>query len=95
MTGIAANTGMLCWLSESNGLKYFLHSCPFALLFAPATAQVMEAHAWWEKGQLGIRYPAGIPITLSRAIMDYEHGRIKGDNDRYERERRQRQAGHG
>lgn len=87
--------GDLHVLPGERGRVWFLDSCPFALLQSPATEQVMEAHIWWEKGQLGIRYPAGIPLIMIRAIRDYELGRKRGEYDKAERERNKIKASSG
>ena len=80
---------MMSWLAESsNGWRWFLHSCPFALLLSPAVGEVLDAYRWWEKSQLQIRYPAGIPTILARALLDFDNGKSKGEYDRHQREKR-------
>jgi hypothetical protein len=32
------------------------------------------AWRWWDKGQLGTRYPAGVPLMLCRAVEELDDG---------------------
>lgn len=70
---------------------FFLQSCPWALVNSDAVAEVSSAAKWFEKGQLETKYP-NPPTLLLNAVEAFDNGINRGQNDRFERERREREA---
>lgn len=72
---------------DSDGLQWFMQTCPWALLTAPAVHEVFTAHKWFDKGQLKTRYP-NPGVALLRAIETYDNGLNRGQCDKIERDRK-------
>jgi hypothetical protein len=84
--------GALCDLYEDGQWRrWYLQSCPWALLESPDVREVSEAHRWWKQGQLIIRYP-NPPAVLLRAIDDFESGSNRGQHDKFERNKNRQAA---
>ena len=49
-------------------------SCSVSLMTSIAVDEVWRCWRWWDKGQLGDRFPDGIPLLLCRAIEDLDYG---------------------
>lgn len=45
--------------------------CPWSALRDPFVAEVVRAHAWRELGQLGVRYPLGVPSRVVWGVEAY------------------------
>ena len=68
-----------------------MHTCPWALLTAPAVVEVFTAHKWFDKGQLKTRYPMP-PVALVKAIEAYDNGLNRGQCDKIERDSKKTQT---
>jgi hypothetical protein len=86
MTGALSNL----WKNPS-GQMYFLHVCPWDLLRQPAVVEAANAQKWFDKNQLNTRYPDP-PLFLLRAVEAFDNGINRGQHDRFERERKEREA---
>jgi len=70
----------------------FLTSCPTYLIYkAQGIAEIFQYHMHWEKSQLGLCFPDGVPVAVMRAIEQMEFGLRKGKNERLEDERKKRE----
>lgn len=51
-----------------NNLLNGLTQCPTVHAYAPCATEAHKAFRWWEKGQLHLLYPGGVPVIVSEAI---------------------------
>jgi hypothetical protein len=70
---------------------FFLQSCPWALVNSDAVSEVASAAKWFDKNQLETKYP-NPPASLLEAVEAYDNGYNRGQHDRFERERKEREA---
>ena len=81
------------WM-EGDGLRWYLQTCPWALINNPAVAEVVTCFKWFDKGQLTVRYP-NPPLILLDAITSFENGYNGGRADLWEREANERKTSRG
>ena len=74
----------------------YLTGCPVYLIYkSPAVTEALQAHRWWETGQLGQLYQQGIPAALTAAVDAVTNGFARADRDRYEEYERKRKRESG
>lgn len=78
------NCGLEKLWHDADGTQWFLNTCPWPLLTAPALIEVHTAHKFFDKGQLLARYP-NPPLALVKALEEYDNGLNRGQSDRLER----------
>ena len=62
--------------------RFFLGSCPVYLWRSPAIDEAWSAKPHWDKGQLQLLYPNGVPIILLTALRQLEAGLNAGQKMR-------------
>lgn len=67
--------------------------CPWWALSDPFVTETIDAHRWWSKGALDVRYPLGIPAWLSWSITTYDAAlnAVQVHDMRADREERERE----
>jgi hypothetical protein len=68
----------------------FLNCCPYALLMRQDVAEVFVAHRWYEKGQLGLLFAAGLPVAMRDAVTALDQGISHGERDRLDDSKKKR-----
>lgn len=68
--------------------------CPWWSMHDPMVVETMRAHRWWIKGELGTKYPLGIPAWLEWSVETYDAAlnAVQVHDMREEREEREREA---
>lgn len=63
----------------------FVAGCPFATLYRDDdVAEALQAHRWFEHGELAVLYPRGVTCGMRRAINAVGNGRARAERERVE-----------